>query len=144
MKKHVFGVSDQVRHKPGCMDTEDGKRLDILDLGSRAIILIIRLSELRETIFNPEYSMFMCDLFLLNCRLQIEQVDAYCDDSDVDPFALSLRSLCFLSASQILFASYWPAPFLMRQGHSVQSCAACSQESVGILKSLNESLRVSL
>ena len=103
MKKHVFGVSDQVRHKPGCMDTEHGERLDILDLGSRAIILIIRLSELRETIFNPEYSMFMCDLFLLNCRLQIEQVDAYCDDPDVDPFALSLRSLHFLSGG-----AHWP------------------------------------
>ena len=82
-----------------------------MDLGRREIILIIRLSELRKTIFNPEYSMFMCDFFSLNCRLQIEQVDAYCDDSDVDPLALSLRSLRLISASQITFASYWAAPF---------------------------------
>ena len=40
------------------------------------------------------------------CRLQIEQENMYCDKSDVDPLALSLRSVCFLSASQILFASY--------------------------------------
>ena len=35
MRKTVFGVSDQVRHKPGCAATEDGKRLEISDLRSR-------------------------------------------------------------------------------------------------------------
>ena len=34
MRKSVFGVSDQVRHKPGCTAAEDGWRLEILDLGS--------------------------------------------------------------------------------------------------------------
>ena len=29
MRKPVFGVSDQVRHKPGCTATEDGWRLEI-------------------------------------------------------------------------------------------------------------------
>ena len=33
-RKPVFGVSDQVRHKPGCTTTEDGWRLEISDLGS--------------------------------------------------------------------------------------------------------------
>ena len=37
MRKAVFGVSDQVRHKPGCTATEDGWRLEISDLGSRGI-----------------------------------------------------------------------------------------------------------
>ena len=32
-------VSDQVRHKPGCTATEDGKRLEISDLGRRGIVL---------------------------------------------------------------------------------------------------------
>ena len=32
MRKLVFGVSDQVRHKPGCKATEDGWRLAISDL----------------------------------------------------------------------------------------------------------------
>ena len=34
VRKPVFGVSDQVLHKPGCRHTEDGKRLEILYLGS--------------------------------------------------------------------------------------------------------------
>ena len=29
VRKPVFGVSDQVRHKPGCTATEDGQRLEI-------------------------------------------------------------------------------------------------------------------
>ena len=65
-------------------------------------------------------------IFALNCRLKIEQVNAYCDDSGVDHLALSLRSLHFVSVS---------AQVLMRQHHFVRSCAAGSQESVGILKS---------
>ena len=35
MRKSVFGVSDQVQHKPDCSATEDGKRLEISNLGSR-------------------------------------------------------------------------------------------------------------
>ena len=48
-------------------------------------------SEWRKTILDPEYSMFMCDcvfvaILALNCGLPIEHVNAYCDDSDVDPW----------------------------------------------------------
>ena len=32
VRKPVFGVSDQVRHKPGCTITEYGKRFEISDL----------------------------------------------------------------------------------------------------------------
>ena len=39
VRKPVFGVSDQVRHKPGCTATEDGQRLEISDLGNRGIVL---------------------------------------------------------------------------------------------------------
>ena len=39
--KPVFGVSDQVRHKPGCTATEDGYRLEISDLGSIGIVLSV-------------------------------------------------------------------------------------------------------
>ena len=38
MRKPVFGVSDQVRYKPGCATTGDGERLEISDLG-RGIVL---------------------------------------------------------------------------------------------------------
>ena len=41
VRKPVFGVSDQVRHKPGCTATEDGWRLEISDLGSRGIVLSV-------------------------------------------------------------------------------------------------------
>ena len=33
--------SDQVRHKPGCTVTEDGLRLEILDLESKGIVLSV-------------------------------------------------------------------------------------------------------
>ena len=41
VKKSVFGVLDQVPHKPGCAATEDGERLEISDLGSRGIVLSV-------------------------------------------------------------------------------------------------------
>ena len=41
VRKPVFGVSDQVPHKLACTATEDGKRLEISDLGSRGIVLSV-------------------------------------------------------------------------------------------------------
>ena len=83
-------------------------------------------------------------ILALNCRLQIEHVNSDCAESDDDPLALAFLSLRFLSASQILFDSNCAASLLMMQRHFVQSWAACSQDSVGILKSLSEALRVTL
>ena len=37
MRKLVFRVSNQVQHKPGCIATEDGERLEISDLGIRGV-----------------------------------------------------------------------------------------------------------
>ena len=37
MRKPVFGVSDMVRHKPGCTATEDGWKLEISDVDRRGI-----------------------------------------------------------------------------------------------------------
>ena len=34
-------VSEQIRHKPGCTSTEDGQRLESLDLESRGIVLSV-------------------------------------------------------------------------------------------------------
>ena len=39
VRKLVFGVSNQIRHKPGCTATEDGLRLEISELESRGIVL---------------------------------------------------------------------------------------------------------
>ena len=41
VRKPVFGVSDQVPHKPGCTATEDGWRLEISDLDRREIVLSV-------------------------------------------------------------------------------------------------------
>ena len=41
VRKPVFGVSEQVPHKPGCTATEDVKRPEISDLGSRGIVLSV-------------------------------------------------------------------------------------------------------
>ena len=41
MRKPVFGVSDEVRHKSGCAATEDGYRLELSDLGRRGIVLSV-------------------------------------------------------------------------------------------------------
>ena len=61
-----------------------------------------------------------------------------------DALALAFRCARFCSASVSLFTSYAPAAFLMRPRYFVPSCAICSHDSVGMLKSLREALRVSL
>ena len=57
----ILGVSDQVRHKPGCTKvplkpdctaTENGKRPEISDLGSRGIVLN-ECRIFRPRIFRP-------------------------------------------------------------------------------------------
>ena len=52
MRKPVFGVSNQIRHKPGCTT------------------MIVRLSLLRKTILIPEYLAFMCVcVFVDGCNI---------------------------------------------------------------------------
>ena len=41
LRKPVSGVSDQVRHKPGCTATEDALKLEISDLESRGGVLSV-------------------------------------------------------------------------------------------------------
>ena len=86
----------------------------------------------------------MIPVLALNCLLQTEQENCEEESSVGDALALAFRCARFCSASLILFVSYSPAPFLMRPCHFVQSCAICSHDSFGILKSLREALRVSL
>ena len=86
----------------------------------------------------------MRPILALNCLLQIEQERSLEESSVGDALALAFRCARFCSASLILFASYSPAPLLMRPRHFVRSCAMCSHDSVGMLKSLRDALRVSL
>ena len=53
-------VSDQVRHKPGCTTTEDGKRLEISDLGSRGIVLSIYIAKTKALISFAVTAKLIC------------------------------------------------------------------------------------
>ena len=86
----------------------------------------------------------MRQILALNCLLQIEQERSEEESSVGDALALAFRCVCFCSASLILFASYSSAPLFTRPRHFVRSCAICFHDSVGMLKSLWEALRVSL
>ena len=83
-------------------------------------------------------------MLALNCLLQREQQTSEQDSSVGDVLGLALRCARFCPASLILFASYSLAPLLMRPRHFARSCAVCSHDSVGMLKSFREALRVSL
>ena len=86
----------------------------------------------------------MRPILALNCLLQIEQDRSEEESSVGDALALAFRFARFCSALLILFASYLPVPLPMRPRHIVRSCAICSHDSVRMLKSLREALRVSL
>ena len=86
----------------------------------------------------------MRPILALQCLLQIEQERSEKESSAGDALALAFRCARFCSASLILFALYSPAPLLIRPHHFVRSCAICSHDFVGMLKSLREALRVSL
>ena len=113
---------------------------------------MVRLSLLTMT--NPNQ---LCDVLLfvcskmadetnltLSCLLQIEQERSGEESSVGDALALAFCCARFCSALLILFASYLPAPLFMRPRHFVRSCAICSHDSVGKLKSLREALRAKL
>ena len=80
----------------------------------------------------------MRPILALNCLLQIEQERSEEESSVGDALALAVRCVRFCSASLILFVSYSSAPLLMKPRHFVRSCAICSHDSVGMLKSLRE------
>ena len=86
----------------------------------------------------------MRPMLALNCLLQKAQERSKEESSVGDALALAFRCARFCSASLILFASYSPAPLFIRPRYFVRSCAICSHDSVGMLKSLREALRVSL
>ena len=85
----------------------------------------------------------MRPILALNCLSQTEQERSEEESSVGDALALAFRCARFCSASLILFASYSPAPPFKGPCHFVRSCAVCSHDSVGMLKSLREALRVS-
>ena len=102
---------------------------------------VIRLSSL--TLTNPNQS---CDVLLFVCSKMVEETNLSSKLPVIDRTReVWGRKLCWRCLSSgfplctfllILFASYSQAPLLMRPRHFVQSCAICSHDSVGMLKSL--------
>ena len=88
----------------------------------------------------------MRPILALNCLLQIEQNRSEEESSASGALALAFRCARFCSASLILFASYSPAPLLMRPRHFVRSSAICSHDCwyVEVFKGGFESVLVSL
>ena len=86
----------------------------------------------------------MRPILALNYLLQIEQERSEEKSSVGDALALAFRYARFCSASLIVFASYSPAPLFTSPRHFVRSCAICSHDSVVMLNSITEALRVSL
>ena len=74
----------------------------------------------------------MRPILALNCLLQIAQERSEEESSVGDALALAFRCARFCSASLILYASYLPAPLLMRPRHFIRSCAICFHDSVGM------------
>ena len=60
LRKPVFGVSDLVRHKPGCTATEDAYRLEISDLGSRGIHGTFRVAKTKALISFRVTAKLIC------------------------------------------------------------------------------------
>ena len=62
MRKPVFGVSDQVRHKPGCRIKEDGQMLVISVSGSGGIVLwsTIRVAKTKALISFAVTAKLIC------------------------------------------------------------------------------------
>ena len=102
----------------------------------------------------------LCDVLLFVCSKMVDETNLSSklpvadrtikqemseEESSVgDALSLAFRCARFCSASLILFASNSPTPLLMRPSHIVRSCAICSHDIVGMLKSLRAALRVSL
>ena len=109
------------------------------------LFLFVRLSLLTMTnpiLINCVMCYYLCVLrwlmkpiLALNCLLQIEQEWSEEESSVGDALALAFRCARFCLPSLIIFASYSPAPLFMRPRHFVWSCAICSHDSVGMLKS---------
>ena len=60
VRKPVFGVSDLVRHKPGCAVIEDGLRLEISDLRRRGIHCTIRVAKTKALISFAVTAKLVC------------------------------------------------------------------------------------
>ena len=70
MRKPVFGVSNQVRHKRGCTATEDGQRPETSDLDSRGIVLSV-VRKTKALIICAVTTQLICAFNFCICKKQV-------------------------------------------------------------------------
>ena len=89
IRKPVFGISEQIRHKPGGTATEDSKRLEILDLEKEGLYHLHRkkrgADQLRNycaaylrlcfrmckhPVFSRRGKILLFSLFICNAKMQ--------------------------------------------------------------------------
>ena len=64
MRKPVFGVSDLVRHKPGCAVTADGQGLEISDLESGGIVVSVYIAKTKALISFAVTAKLICGVLV--------------------------------------------------------------------------------
>ena len=62
MRKLVFGVYNQVRHKPACTVTEDNWRLEVSDLGSGGTVLSVK--QKKKTLISCAFTAQLICVFV--------------------------------------------------------------------------------
>ena len=84
--------SDKVRHKPGCTVTEDGLRLEILDLESRGIVFF-REAKTKALISFAVTAKLICACVFAYADCWFSHVAAQITSGDYLPSLFSLNPL---------------------------------------------------
>ena len=77
MRKPVFGVSDQVRHKPGYTTTKGSERLEISDLDRRGIVLSGHVAKTKALISFAVTAKLFCVFLFAYARSRFSHVAAH-------------------------------------------------------------------
>ena len=78
VRKPVYGVSDLVRHKPGCTVMEDGKRLEISDLDRRGIFFCtIHVAKRKALISFTVTAKLICVFVFANAKSRFSHTAAH-------------------------------------------------------------------
>ena len=76
-------MSYQVRHKQGCTATEDCKRLEISDVGSRGIVLYDLCSENKEGLYYIIYMYVATPKARISCAVTVQLICVFVFTYDI-------------------------------------------------------------
>ena len=103
MRKPTIWVSDQVRHKPACTVTEDGWRLEILDLESRGIV-----AKTKALISFAVTAKLICAFVFAYADCWFSHVAAQI----INYGTINICMFCGLTYQSTIFQSCWKASWL--------------------------------